>query len=208
MHLFLVALNIILTNIKKMVSSLQVSVGTLLAFTAVAVSVLIIRYIPLKGEILRPFLEGSSSAPARDGYNTDGAAEDAKGPFVLAEHDSQGLLEKKETLHEAVIDKEASLGNNFFQIGSYSMCCFDSAVSMLKIFSFFAVFLCFFYLNCLSIDYAMSSLLGTCIWRGKMGPSVQSFNWGAKESPFLGFFWGGGWGVRSICTIQHQCLHT
>lgn len=87
----------------------MVSVGTLLAFTAVAVSVLIIRYIPPKGEVLRPFIEGSSSAPARDGYNTEGAAEDAKGPFVLAEGDSQALFEKKEPLHESGIDKEASL---------------------------------------------------------------------------------------------------
>ncbi|KAJ8431349.1 hypothetical protein Cgig2_002072 [Carnegiea gigantea] len=87
----------------------MVSVGTLLAFTAVAVSVLIIRYIPPKGEVLRPFIEGSSSAPARDGYNIEGAAEDAKGPFVLAEGDFQALLEKKEPLHESGIDKEASL---------------------------------------------------------------------------------------------------
>lgn len=79
----------------------MVSVGTLLAFTAVAVSVLIIRYIPPKGETLRPVVAGSSSTPVDELI--------AKGPFVLAEDDCQGLIKRKEPLHERAIDKETCL---------------------------------------------------------------------------------------------------
>ncbi|XP_074282480.1 cationic amino acid transporter 4, vacuolar-like [Silene latifolia] len=89
----------------------MVSVATLLAFTTVAISVLIIRYIPPKMAPLQIFLGESSSARGH-GYNVGGVEEDlTKGPFTLSEDEYQDLLPKKEPLRGTSSKKEASLDN-------------------------------------------------------------------------------------------------
>ncbi|KAH9616739.1 hypothetical protein KSS87_004907 [Heliosperma pusillum] len=90
----------------------MVSVATLLAFTTVAISVLIIRYIPPKMAPLQ-ILHGESSSPADEhGYNLGGVEEDlTKGPFTLLKDEYQDLLPKREPLYGTSIKKEASLDN-------------------------------------------------------------------------------------------------
>ncbi|KAL9247454.1 hypothetical protein vseg_020885 [Gypsophila vaccaria] len=94
----------------------MVSVGTLLAFSAVAVSVLIIRYIPPEMEPIQVSLSESSSPSGGHCYNLGVLEEDiAKGPFTLSEDDCQDLLPNKEPLHNTSIKKEASLDNKKIQ---------------------------------------------------------------------------------------------
>lgn len=84
----------------------MVSVGTLLAFASVAISVLVIRYIP-PNELHLLASPGESSSPLGGlGHNIQGANEEiVKDTFTLSGYDCQGLI------HGALVDQEASLDN-------------------------------------------------------------------------------------------------
>ncbi|XP_021851267.2 cationic amino acid transporter 4, vacuolar isoform X1 [Spinacia oleracea] len=90
----------------------MVSVGTLLAFTSVAISVLVIRYIPPNELHLLASAGESSSATGGHGQSMPGADEDVvKGSFTLLGNDCEDLILKRDPCDGASIDQEAYLDN-------------------------------------------------------------------------------------------------
>ncbi|XP_010677780.3 cationic amino acid transporter 4, vacuolar [Beta vulgaris subsp. vulgaris] len=89
----------------------MVSAGTLLAFTSVAASVLVIRYIPPCQLPLQPYAcAGDSSITTRGhgDHNVLGTDEEIiRGPFTLLEDDARALIQN----HGASVDQEACLEN-------------------------------------------------------------------------------------------------
>ncbi|XP_021776048.1 cationic amino acid transporter 4, vacuolar-like [Chenopodium quinoa] len=90
----------------------MVSVGTLLAFTSVALSVLVIRYIPpIEVHPLASAGESSSSSGGH-GQNMQGADEAVvKDPFISLGDDCRGLILKRDPCHGASVDQETNLDN-------------------------------------------------------------------------------------------------
>lgn len=85
--------------------------GTLLAFTAVAVSVLVIRYMPPNELHLLASAGESSSASGGHGHNMQGVDDEiVKRPFTLSGEDFQGFVLKRDPYHGAFVDQEACSG--------------------------------------------------------------------------------------------------
>ncbi|KAL2936024.1 Cationic amino acid transporter 4 vacuolar [Bienertia sinuspersici] len=90
----------------------MVSVGTLLAFTAVAFSVLVIRYMPPNDLHLLSSPGESSSAISGHYHNMEGIDEETvKGPITLSGEDFQGYTLKRDPYLGASVDQEAYLEN-------------------------------------------------------------------------------------------------
>ncbi|XP_021756006.1 cationic amino acid transporter 4, vacuolar-like [Chenopodium quinoa] len=90
----------------------MVSVGTLLAFTSVALSVLVIRYIP-PIEVHPLPSAGESSSSGGHGQNMQGADEAVvKDPFISSGDDCRGLILNRDPCHGASVDQETNLEDN------------------------------------------------------------------------------------------------
>ncbi|KMT11283.1 hypothetical protein BVRB_5g109680 [Beta vulgaris subsp. vulgaris] len=90
----------------------MVSVGTLLAFTSVAVSVLVIRYVPPNELHVLASSGESSSAIRGRGHDVQGVNDEfVKGPFALSGDDCQDLILNRDPYPGATVDQEAFLDN-------------------------------------------------------------------------------------------------
>lgn len=86
--------------------------GTLLAFTSVAVSVLVIRYVPPNELHVLASSGESSSAIRGRGHDVQGVNDEfVKGPFALSGDDCQDLILNRDPYPGATVDQEAFLGN-------------------------------------------------------------------------------------------------
>lgn len=94
----------------------------MLAFTSVAASVLVIRYIPPCQLPLQPYAcAGDSSITTRGhgDHNVLGTDEEIiRGPFTLLEDDARALIQN----HGASVDQEACLGNDMITETKLIMC--------------------------------------------------------------------------------------
>ncbi|KAL5547295.1 hypothetical protein UlMin_006982 [Ulmus minor] len=92
------------------VSQLSGMVSTLLAFTSVAVSVLIIRYVPLNGVPLP--LQDAQSLPS-DGNIQESEIKISQDPFESSDDENQGLHEEEEaSLLRSLIERDILQRNN------------------------------------------------------------------------------------------------